>query len=314
MNYASPDALHRCDLFNLLDGQRKWDEVLSADGFSLRAEYKNSLAAHGFCSKSDLENFDFITLEARKELASERIFWRNLPDSFSLQSIALPYRSASLVAMRMEALQLINLSSELSDAEKGNILLSRIFPYRRVVSRMWQINPGLEARIRKDLINRSDDEEAVAASRNVGLDPIGRKFGLGDVKKIIKEFCQDRELATVSSKKFPRSKLVVGRILPNGLVLALVLWEVRQKSSYGGLCYSMDIGIDLITEESFLTTADRRSGVVWGGIEIGSEFFPYGLKFESVVSFYVGLAHWLRCFELLLDLVSEFFGSSDLKR
>ena len=309
MVLANSDALHRCDIFNLLNGQNKWDDILSADGFSLRNEYKNSLVREGLVTKREVENFDFLTLEARKELASERIFWSNLSDKFSTRLLTLPYRSPALVPARIEASRLIALSPDLSESEQGNILLSKIFPYRRLARDMWQSNPRLEASIRNDLIDRADDEEAVSASLQLGINPVNRSFGLRDVKNVIIEFCRDRSLATVSPKKFLRSALAVGRSLSNGLVLALVLWEVRQKDSFGGLSYRMDTEIALITEECFLMGTARRSGYVWGGIEICNYFSPYGLKSESSVGFYVGLAHWLRCFELFSNLTDQFFSS-----
>ena len=306
------DTSHRCDIFNLLDGQRDWDAVLFEDGFCLRAEYKKALVRHGCIAESDIAVFDALTLEARKELASERIVWRNLPKTFSVHLLPLPYRSPMLASLRLEASRIIGLDPNLSEAEKGNILLSRIFPYRRLVSDLTQKKPGLETRIRDELINMSDNEEAVVASRKLGIDPVGRRFGLRDVKELIRDFCEGRVLAIVSQKKIQNSELVVGKVLPNGLVLVLVLWEVRSKTSHGSICYSMDIGIDLVTEGYFLSGSERRAGLVWGGIEIGSEFFPYGLKSESVIGFYVALAHWLRCFELLSDLAVGFFDSSNV--
>jgi hypothetical protein len=305
--------LFRPDIYSLIDGQINWDDVLFQEGFVLRQGYKEKLILHGFVSSSDVSKYNAITIEARKEVTSERMFWENLPKVFPIHQLNLPYRSPLLLDARSKAAMIINGNPDLSEADKRGVVYSCIFPYRQLVFDMCKNSPELEREIRMELISDSDNEVAIAAARNLGIDPLDKLVSPKEVKRIIVEYCFSRNLAVVAPRKFRKNGLIVGRSLGNGLILILMLWEVRSKSSHGFLNYNMDLGIDLVTEEFFVADKLPPFGSVWRHIEIESEFSPYGLKFTSSSSFYVGLAYRLRCFELLCHECDRFFGLTKAK-
>lgn len=305
--------LYRPDLFRLLESQSTWDSVLSQEGFGLRMEYKKRLAELGCISEKTFAEFDALTIEGRKELASERIFWNHLPDYFLVDRLDLPYRSPLLNGRREAAKAICEANPNFSEADKGNALLERIFPWRGMLSDLWHKSPGLENEIRRQMIEISDDEHAVAAAREFGIDPVDRMVSAKEVKKEIVELCERKGLAKPAPRPYRKTGLLVGRSLGNGLVLILNLWEVRRSLSHGGPWYNMDVGIDIVTDEFFVSDMQAPAGVVWKGIDIGSEFFPYGLKGSSSTSFYIGLAHWLRCFELFAYACDHFFACADTR-
>lgn len=295
----------RVDLYAVIDGVRDWDLRMREYGYTSGWAYKKFLLESGLIDPCMEVEYDLLTAEGWKEIASERIAWENLPENFEWRKCVIPYRSPYLKIVHAKIGELKRSCDEMDLRSERWV---RTFPYRRLIEKIRETLLDEDASFRKSLISQADNEMHIAAARSLGVDPVIFPVGLKGVKKFVREFCLSRDLAKPGQVKPTKTGFSYGREFGNGLVLCFSILEIRSYSFDGVAAFRINSSINLVRKEQFENFWGFPKDFPWAGLPDVSIYSACGLKDTSPVAFYVNLSYLLLSFQFWCKAFDDYFG------
>ena len=296
---------YRADLYAVINGVRDWDLRMREYGYTSGWEYKKFLLESELISPCVEAEYDFLTTEGWKEIASERIAWENLPENFEWRKCVIPYRSPHLKLVHAKIDELRESCDEIDLRSERRV---STFPYLRLIEKIRETLLDEDVSFRNSLISQADNEMHIAAARSLGIDPVILPVELKGVKKFVQEFCLSRGLAKPGRAKPTKTGFSYGREFGNGLVLCFSILEVRSYLFDGAAAFRINSSMNLVREEQFESTWGLPKNFPWAGLPNVSIYPAYGLKDTSPVAFYVNLSYLLLSFQFWCEAFDDYFG------